>query len=66
MITWKNFTIFLNNQSKNANFSNGENEVAREIFITNLLDNDIQSAIFLETEESDQALTIAVNMTMGS
>ena len=59
-----NFTAFTE-FAKNCDFENREEAIIREIFITNMLDDDIQQDFFRDTVHPDTALSIAVNMEMG-
>ena len=51
--------------SENCDFENLEEVIIRDIFITNMLDDDIQRELRRDTLEPERALTIAVNMKMG-
>ena len=51
--------------AENCNFENREEVIIRDIFITNILDDDIQRELFRDTVDPERALSIAVNMEMG-
>ena len=51
--------------AENCHFENREEVIIRDIFITNLLDDDIQRELLRDTVDPERALSIAVNMEMG-
>ena len=51
--------------AENCNFKNCEEVIIRDIFITNMLDDDIQREILRDTVDPERALSIAVNIEMG-
>ena len=52
--------------AENCDFENREEAIIRDIFITNMLDDDIQRELLQDTVEPERALSIAVNMEMGN
>ena len=52
--------------AENCDFENREEAIIRDIFITNMLDDDIQRELLRDTVEPERALSIAVNMEMGN
>ena len=57
------FYIILKELAESCDFENREEVIIRNIFITNMLDDDIQ--LLRDTVEPDRALNIAVNMELG-
>ena len=64
--TVEQFYSILKELAKNCNFENREEAIIRDIFITNMLDGDIQRELPRDTVEPERALSIAVNMEMGN
>ena len=64
---WSNCIVFSRNWQRIAVLKNFENEEAIicDIFITNMLDDDIQCELLRDTVESERARSIAVFMEMG-
>ena len=62
--TVKQFHSVLNELTENCDFENREEVIIGDIFITNMLDDDIQREILRDTVEREKALRIAVNMEM--
>ena len=52
--------------AENCDFENREEAIIRDIFITNMLNDDIQRELLRDTVEPESALSIAVNMEMGN
>ena len=52
--------------AENCDFENREEVIIRDIFITNMLDDDIQRELLRDTVDPERALSIAVNMEMGN
>ena len=50
--------------AENCDFENREEVIIRDIFITNMLDDDIQRELLRHTVDPDRAISIAVNMKM--
>ena len=50
--------------AENCNFENWEQVIVTDIFITNMLDDDIQRELLRDTVDPERALSIAVNMEM--
>ena len=63
--TSEQFYSVLKELAENCNFENREEVIIRDIFITNMLDDDIQRELLRDTVEPERALSIAVNMEMG-
>ena len=63
--TVEQFYSILNELAENCEFENREEVIIRDIFITNMLDDDIQRELFRDTVDPEGALSIAVNMEMG-
>ena len=51
--------------ANNFKFENREEAINRDIFITNILNDDIQHELLRDTVEPKRALSIADNMEMG-
>ena len=60
------FYSVLKELAENCDFENREEAIIRDIFITNMLDDDIQRELLRDTVEPERALSIAVNMEMGN
>ena len=63
--TVEQFYSILKVLAENCDFENREELIIRDIFITNMLDDDIQRELLRDTVDPERALTIAVNMEMG-
>ena len=63
--TVEQFYGILKELAENCNFENREEVINRDIFITNMLDDDIQRELLRVTVDPERALSIAVNMEMG-
>ena len=63
--TVEQFYSILKELAENCDFGNREEVVIRDIFITNMLDDDIQRELLRDTVDPERALSIAVNMEMG-
>ena len=59
------FYSILKELSKNCDFENREEVIIRNIFITNMIDDDIQRELLRDTADPERALSLAVNMEMG-
>ena len=59
------FYSILKELSENCDFENREEVIIRDIFITNMLDDDIQRELLRDTVDPERALSIAFNMEMG-
>ena len=64
--TVEQFYSILKELAENCDFENREEAIIRDIFITNMLDDDIQRELLRDTVEPESALSIAVNMEMGN
>ena len=62
--TVEQFYSTLKELAENCDFENREEVIIREIFITNMLDDDIQRELLRDTVYPKRALSIAVNMEM--
>ena len=62
--TVEQFYSILKELAENCDFENREEAIIRDIFITNMLDDDIQRELLRDTVEPERALSIAVNMEM--
>ena len=51
--------------AEDSDFENREEAIIKDIFITNMLDDDIQRELLRDTVEPERTLCIAVNMEMG-
>ena len=51
--------------AENCDFENKEETLIRDVFITNLIDPEIQKELLKETVEPRQALELAINMELG-
>ena len=63
--TVEQFYSILKELAENCDFENREKVIIRDIFITNMLDDDIQRELLRDTVDPERALSIAVNMEMG-
>ena len=63
--TVEQFYTILKELAENFDFENREEVIIRDIFITNMLDDDIQHELLRDTVDPERALIIAVNMEMG-
>ena len=63
--TVKQFYSILKELAENCDFENCEEVIIREIFITNMLNDDNQCEHLRDTVDSERALSIAANMEMG-
>ena len=60
-----NFYGKLKELAENCDFENKEETLIRYVFITNLIDPEIQKELLKQTVEPRQALELAINMEMG-
>ena len=51
--------------AENCDFENKEETLIRDVFITNLIDPEIQKELLKQTAEPRQALELAINMELG-
>ena len=51
--------------AENCDFENKEETLIRDVFITNLMDPEIQKELLKQTVEPRQALELAINMELG-
>ena len=63
--TVEQFYSILKELAENCDFENREEAIIKDIFITNMLDDDIQRELLRDTVDPERALSIAVNMEMG-
>ena len=63
--TVEQFYSILKELAENCDFENREEVIIGDIFITKMLDNDIQRELLHGTVEPERALSTAVNMEMG-
>ena len=63
--TVEQFNSILKELAENCDFENREEVIIRDIFITNMLDDDIHRELLSDTFDPERALSIAVNMKMG-
>ena len=63
--TAEQFYSILKELAENCDFENREEVIIRDIFITNMLDDDIQRELLRDTVDPERALSIAVNMERG-
>ena len=63
--TVEHFYSILKELAENCDFESREEVIIRDIFITNMLDDDIQRELLRDTVDPERALRIAVNMEMG-
>ena len=59
------FYSILKELAENCDFENREEVIIRDVFITKMLDDDIQRELLRNTVDPEGALSIAVNMEMG-
>ena len=63
--TVEQFYSILKELAENCDFENRDEVIIRDIFVTNMLDDDIQRELLRDTVDPERALSIAVNMEMG-
>ena len=63
--TVEQFYSILKELAENCDFENREEVIISDIFITNMLDDDIQREFLRDTVDPEKALSIAVNIEMG-
>ena len=63
--TVEQFYSILKELAENFDIKNREEVIIRDIFITNMLDDDIQRELFRDTVDAERALSIAVKTEMG-
>ena len=63
--TVEQFYSILKESAENCDFKNRDEVIIRDIFIKNMLDDDIQRELLLDKVDPERALSIAVNMEMG-
>ena len=63
--TVSQFYSTLKELAENCNFENREEAINWDIFIINMLDDDIQRELLRDTVEHERSLSIAVNMNLG-
>ena len=63
--TVEQFYSILKELAENCDFENREEVIIRDIFITNMLDDDIQRELLRDTVDPERALVNAVKMEMG-
>ena len=63
--TVEQFYSILKELADNCDFENREEVIIRDIFISNILDDDIQRELLRDIIVTERALSIAVNMEMG-
>ncbi|XP_075265053.1 uncharacterized protein LOC142357289 [Convolutriloba macropyga] len=63
--TVEQFYSILKEVAEKCDFENREEVIIRDIFITNMLDDDFQREHLRDTNDRERALSIAVNMEMG-
>ena len=63
--TEEQFNSILKELAENCDFENREEVIIRDIFITNMLDDDIQRQLLRDTVDPERAVSIAVNIEMG-
>ena len=51
--------------AENCDFENKEETIIRDVYITNLIDPEIQKELLKQTVEPRQALELAINMELG-
>ena len=59
------FYSILRELAEKCDFESREEVIIRDIFITIMLDDDIQRELLRDTEDPERAFSIAVNMEMG-
>ena len=63
--TVEQFYSILKELAENCDFENREEVIIRDIFITNMLNDDVQRELLRDTVDPERALSVAVNMEMG-
>ena len=63
--TVEHFYGKLKELAENCDFENKEETLIRDVFITNLIDPEIQKELLKQTVEPRQALELAINMDLG-
>ena len=63
--TVEHFYEKLKELAENCDFENKEETLIRDVFITNLMDPEIQMELLKQTVEPRQALELAINMELG-
>ena len=63
--TVEQFYSILKELAEICGFENREKAIIRDIFITNVMDDDIQRELLRDTIDTERALSIAVNKQMG-
>ena len=63
--TVEHFYGKLKERAENCDFENKEETLIRDVFITNLIDSEIQKELLKQTVEPRQALELAINMELG-
>ena len=63
--TAEQFYRNLKELAENSDFENKEETLVRDVFITNLIDPEIQKKLLKQTVEPRQALEWAINMDLG-
>ena len=63
--TVEQFYSILKELAENCDFESREEVIIRDIFITNMLDDEIQRELLRDTVDPERALSIIVNMEMG-
>ena len=63
--TVEEFYSILKELAENCDFENRKEVIIRDIFIANVLDDDIQRERLRDTVDAERALSVAVNMEMG-
>ena len=63
--TVEHFYGKLKELAENCDFENKEETLIRDVFITNLMDPEIQKELLKQTVEPPQALELAINMELG-
>ena len=63
--TVEQFYSILKELAENCDFENREEVIIRDVFMTNMLDDDIQRELLRDTVDPERAVSIAVNMEMS-
>ena len=63
--TVEQFNSILKELAADCDFKNLEEVIIRDIFISNMLNDDIQRELLRDTVDTERALSIALNMEMG-
>ena len=63
--TVEQFYTILNELAENCDCESREEVIIRDIFITNMLEDDVQRELLHDTADPERAQSIAVNMEMG-